>query len=121
MMERDYTEADLLTAGLILKGETGKIHDRFRNRLMFPIQDSKGRFIGFGARALDDSMPKYLNSPQTAGFDKSSTLYAISMPERPTSEDMVSCGGLCRRNYGAPVWIHQRGGGYGYGHHGQAP
>jgi DNA primase len=51
--------------------------DRFRGRLMFPIRDAKGRFVGFGARALDDSMPKYLNTAQTAAFDKGGMLYAL--------------------------------------------
>ncbi|MBM4432909.1 MAG: DNA primase, partial [Chloroflexi bacterium] len=77
LLERGYSEDELLNAGLIVQAEGGKTHDRFRNRLMFPIADSKGHFIGFGARALDDSMPKYLNSPQTPVFDKSSILYGI--------------------------------------------
>jgi DNA primase len=62
---------------LILKREDKGTYDRFRNRLMFPIRDIKGQVIGFGARSLDDSLPKYLNSPQTLVFDKSSNLYAI--------------------------------------------
>ena len=79
LTERDYTESELLTAGLITEGEAGKTHDRFRNRLMFPILDSRGRIIGFGARALDDSLPKYLNSSQTPIFDKSGSLYGINL------------------------------------------
>jgi len=75
--EKGYTDADLLAAGLVIKAETGKMHDRFRNRLMFPIQDVRGRVIGFGARELDGSEPKYLNSPQTPVFDKSGTLYGM--------------------------------------------
>jgi len=79
LMEKGYIESALLEAGLIVKTEDKKTHDRFRNRLMFPISDAKGRTIGFGARALDDSLPKYLNSPQTSTFDKSSTLYGINL------------------------------------------
>ena len=79
LLERDYTEDKLLAAGLILTGDDGKTHDRFRNRLMFPILDIRGHTIGFGARALDDSMPKYLNSPQTETFDKSATLYGLNL------------------------------------------
>jgi DNA primase len=53
-------------------------HDRFRHRLMFPITDARGRVIGFGGRALEDNQqPKYLNSPQTPLFDKSSNLYGL--------------------------------------------
>ena len=57
--------------------ESDGLHDRFRGRLMFPIHDEKGRIAGFGARALDDTTPKYLNTSQTAAFDKSGLLYAL--------------------------------------------
>ncbi|MFC1985466.1 DNA primase [Chloroflexota bacterium] len=79
LMERGYTEGELLEVGLLVETEEGKTHDRFRNRLMFPIKDARSNTIGFGARALDDSLPKYLNSPQTPIFDKSSTLYGINL------------------------------------------
>jgi len=79
LMERGYTESELLTAGLVIEAEAGQTHDRFRNRLMFPINDARGRITGFGARVLDDSLPKYLNSPQTPLFDKSSSLYGINL------------------------------------------
>jgi DNA primase len=77
LLGKSHSESNLLTAGLIIEAENGKTHDRFRGKLMFPIRDSKGRTIGFGARALDDSLPKYVNSPQTPTFDKSSILYGI--------------------------------------------
>ena len=79
LVERGYTESELLTAGLVVEAEGGKTHDRFRNRLMFPIQDIRGHITGFGARVLDDSLPKYLNSPQTPIFDKSGSLYGINL------------------------------------------
>ena len=79
LMEKGYPEGELLTAGLIVATDDKKTHDRFRNRLMFPINDARGRLTGFGARVLDDSLPKYLNSPQTPTFDKSSTLYGINL------------------------------------------
>jgi len=79
LINKGYAEAELLSAGLIIEGEGGKTHDRFRNKLMFPIFDTRGRITGFGARALDDSLPKYINSPQTLLFDKSSTLYGINL------------------------------------------
>jgi DNA primase len=79
LMDRGYSQGELLTAGLIIEAEAGKSHDRFRNRLMFPIHDVRGRITGFGARALDDSLPKYINSPQTPIFDKSSSLYGINV------------------------------------------
>jgi DNA primase len=74
---RGFTDHEIVSAGLAIQGENG-LHDRFRNRLMFPVWDAKGRMIGFGARALDDSMPKYLNTAQTALFDKGGTLYALN-------------------------------------------
>ncbi|GAI05732.1 unnamed protein product, partial [marine sediment metagenome] len=79
LMDKGYAQNELLTAGLIIEAEAGKTHDRFRNRLMFPIHDIRGRIVGFGARVLDDSLPKYLNSPQTLIFDKSSCLYGINL------------------------------------------
>jgi DNA primase len=86
-----YTKDELMTAGLITEGETGaKSHDRFRNRLMFPLCDVRGHVTGFGARVLDDSLPKYINSPQTPVFDKSSTLYGINLAAPAIREqDMV--------------------------------
>ena len=79
LMERDYTEGEQLEAGLIIKMDDGKSHDRFRNMLMFPIGDARGRIVGFGARVLGDTGPKYTNSPQTPLFDKSSLLYGLSL------------------------------------------
>jgi len=79
LMERGYTESELLAAGLVIETEAGGTHDRFRNRLMFPICDIRGHITGFGARVLDDLLPKYLNSPQTPIFDKSSSLYGINL------------------------------------------
>src|SRR2546425_4416467 len=73
---RGFSDAELLKAGLLVEGDSG-LHDRFRGRLMFPIRNAKGQLIGFGARALDDSLPKYLNTAQTAIFDKSGVLYAL--------------------------------------------
>jgi len=77
LLGKGYTEKELVEAGLIIEKEEGGSYDRFRNRLMFPICDSQGRVTGFGARVLDDSLPKYINSPQTPIFDKSSSLYGI--------------------------------------------
>jgi DNA primase len=71
-----FEEGDLLAAGLLVEGERGP-YDRFRGRLMFPIRDERGRVAGFGARALDDSVPKYLNTPQSPIFDKGGILYAL--------------------------------------------
>lgn len=77
LTKRGYRENEMVSAGLLVEKEDGGTYDRFRNRLMFPIRDISGRVLGFGGRALDDSLPKYLNSPQTVVFDKSNTLYGI--------------------------------------------
>lgn len=82
LLERGYQESEIFEAGLIIKPEeTGKSHDRFRNHLMFPIMDERGQVTGFGARVLDPASegPKYINSPQTRVFDKSSSLYGIHL------------------------------------------
>jgi DNA primase len=75
---RDYTREELVTAGLMVERDDGRVYDRFRGRLIIPIRDRRGRVIGFGARTLDpDGVPKYLNSPQTPVFDKGATLYGL--------------------------------------------
>ena len=74
-----FSEEDLVRAGLLHRFEDGNTRDFFRGRLMFPIHDRQGRVAGFGARELDGSQPKYLNTPQTPLFDKRSTLYALHL------------------------------------------
>ena len=73
----DYQDAGLETAGLVVKGDGGKRYDRFRDRVMFPIHDSRGRIVGFGGRVLDKGEPKYLNSPETPLFSKGRELYGL--------------------------------------------
>jgi DNA primase len=80
LMQRGYERKDLLTAGLIIERDDGGHYDRFRDRLMIPIRDHRGRVLGFGGRTLDpEGVPKYLNSPQTPLFDKGRTLYGLDM------------------------------------------
>ncbi|HVV68204.1 MAG TPA: DNA primase [Gammaproteobacteria bacterium] len=69
--------SEYITTGILIKNEQGKIYDRFRNRIMFPIKDSRGHIIGFGGRALGEETPKYLNSPETPLFHKGSELYGL--------------------------------------------
>jgi len=73
----NYQHKSLETAGLVISGEGGKRYDRFRDRIMFPIHDSRGRVIGFGGRVLDAGEPKYLNSPETPVFAKGRELYGL--------------------------------------------
>ncbi len=72
-----YEEARLTEAGLVIVGEEGKRYDRFRGRVMFPIRNRRGAVIGFGARSIDGSEPKYLNSPETPLFHKGQELYGL--------------------------------------------
>jgi len=67
----------LLATGLVIRKDNGKHYDRFRDRIMFPIRDARGRTIGFGGRALGDGEPKYLNSPETVLFHKGRELYGL--------------------------------------------
>lgn len=67
----------LLAVGLIIRKDNGKHYDRFRNRVMFPIRDTRGRTIGFGGRVMADEEPKYLNSPETVLFHKGRELYGL--------------------------------------------
>lgn len=69
--------ADLVDAGLAITRDSGGAYDRFRDRIMFPIRDRRGRTIAFGGRALDDATPKYLNSPETSLFHKGRELYGL--------------------------------------------
>ncbi|MDD5427990.1 MAG: DNA primase [Candidatus Omnitrophica bacterium] len=75
---RSVTPAMLAQAGLVVTNDKGGHYDRFRNRLVFPIIDLKDRVIGFGARVLDSSLPKYLNSPETPIYSKGRNLYGLN-------------------------------------------
>jgi DNA primase len=73
----DYQTKSLVEAGLVIEGENGKRYDRFRDRIMFPIQNQRGHIIGFGGRVLDKGEPKYLNSPEMPVFEKGRELYGL--------------------------------------------
>ncbi|MDO4246501.1 MAG: DNA primase [Deinococcus sp.] len=75
---KGLSERQLLEAGLLIENpENGRVYDRFRGRVMFPIRDHLGRLVGFGGRVLDDSKPKYLNTPETDAFKKGELLYGL--------------------------------------------
>ena len=73
----DYSDKALVECGLVIEGEAGKRYDRFRDRIMFPILDSRGNVIGFGGRVIGQGEPKYLNSPETPLFEKGRELYGL--------------------------------------------
>ncbi len=83
LTSKGYSNKDLIECGLLAhKKESNKIYDKFRNRVMFPIFDYRGNVIGFGGRVLDDSLPKYLNSPDTITFNKRYNLYGLNFSRK---------------------------------------
>ncbi len=79
---RTYPEEQLVASGLVVRGERGRVWDRFRNRVTIPIRNARGAIVAFGGRALGDDPPKYLNSPETALFSKSHVLFAMDRAAR---------------------------------------
>jgi DNA primase len=82
-----YSEEELVTSGLLGRGDRGDVYDRFRGRLVWPIRDVTGQTLGFGARKLldDDQGPKYLNTPETAVYHKSQVLYGLDLARKDIS------------------------------------
>lgn len=79
LKSKGFSDLDMLSAGLIVKKQnSNSYYDRFRNRVMFPVFDYRGRVIGFGGRVLDDSKPKYLNTSETPVFKKGINLYGLN-------------------------------------------
>jgi len=76
-LSQQFNSQALINAGMVVRNDNGKMYDRFRHRIMFPIRDVRGRVIAFGGRSLGDDLPKYLNSPETAIFHKSNELYGL--------------------------------------------
>ena len=104
MQKRGYTQKELLDAGLAVNGKKGGVYDRFRNRLMFPIIDIRGSVIGFGGRVMDDSTPKYLNSPETAIFNKRRNLFALNIAKKSRQGRIILTEG-----YMDAISLHQYG------------
>ena len=85
---KGFSLNDMERCGLIIKREKSSgYYDRFRNRIMFPIFDIRGRVVGFGGRVLDDSLPKYLNSPETELFNKRNLLFGLNFAKKYTGEE----------------------------------
>lgn len=103
MRAKGYTEEELLASGLALKKDRG-LYDCFRNRLMFPIIDVRGNVIGFGGRVMDDSKPKYLNSPDTLVFNKRKNLFALNIAKKSKLDYLILVEG-----YMDAIALHQYG------------
>jgi len=85
MIKSGFSEQELLNAGIVKTSDSGRTYDLFRNRLMLPIFDIQGRVLGFGGRVMDDSLPKYINSPESRIFHKSQLFYGLSHARRSLS------------------------------------
>ena len=81
-----FSDKVLVDAGLLVSNDNGRTYDRFRNRIQFPIRDTRGRVIGFGGRILGEGNPKYLNSPETEVFHKNKELYGLFEARRTNQE-----------------------------------
>lgn len=104
---KGYTTQELLDAGMLSERDNGDLFDRFRNRITFPIRDAQGHMVGFGARILDpNDVPKFLNSPQTALFNKGHLLYGLDQARKAirTQEQAVIVEG-----YLDVIALHQGG------------
>ncbi len=106
---RSFSPAEqplLMSAGLITQNDSGKVYDKFRRRILFPIHDRRGRVIAFGGRALaDDQMPKYLNSPETPLFHKGRELYGLHLARKHSDSKTV----LVVEGYMDVIALHQHG------------
>lgn len=101
---KGFTEEEILASCLVNKNQDGKFIDRFRNRLMFPIVDTHERVIAFGGRVLDDSKPKYINSPEDIVYSKGRHLFAFNIARKYNEKTIIMVEG-----YMDAVSLHQRG------------
>ena len=103
LRSKGYTDKQLTDSGLVTVNERGA-HDRFWNRVLFPIMDTNSRVIGFGGRVMGSGEPKYLNSPETRIFDKSRNLYGLNAAKRSREKYLLVCEG-----YMDVIAMHQAG------------
>ena len=104
LTSKGFTEEEILASCLVNKNKDGKFIDRFRNRLMFPIFDTHERVIAFGGRVLDDSKPKYINSPEDIVYSKGRNLFAFNIAKKGNPKSIIMVEG-----YMDAVSLHQRG------------
>ena len=105
-LHKGVSDQDLLDAGLIAEADSGRRYDRFRHRVMFPIKDYLGRVVGFSGRVLDDTMPKYMNTPETDVFHKTELLYGL---DRAKAAIRASHECIVVEGYMDVIALHQTG------------
>ncbi len=103
LKSKGFTEDEILKSAIVEKKENRYV-DKFRNRLMFPITDIRDRVIAFGGRVMDDSKPKYINSPETLVYSKGKTLFALNIAKREKLDKVLIVEG-----YMDTISLHQRG------------
>ena len=104
MTRRGYTKEELLAAGLVVNGKNGRLYDKFRNRLMLPVIDTRGDVVGFGSRVIDNSEPKYMNTTETITYSKRRILYGLNLAKKTRRPNII----LCEGNLDV-VTLHQAG------------
>ena len=104
LKQKGYTEEEILASSLVNKAENGRFIDRFRKRLMIPIQDTTGKFIAFGGRVLDDSKPKYINSPENIVYSKGRNLFGLNIAKKGDTKKIIIVEG-----YMDAISLYQRG------------
>ena len=103
LKDKDFTDEEILASDLVNK-VGNKFVDRFKNRLIFPIQDVRGRYIAFGGRVLDNSLPKYINSPENIVYSKARNLYGLNVAKKSKLDKLIIVEG-----YMDVISLHQRG------------
>ena len=106
LKEKGFTEEEILASSLVNKTKEGKFIDRFRGRLMFPIQDVRNRVIAFGGRVLDDSKPKYINSPENIVYSKGRHLFGLNVAKKYENKMKKI---IIVEGYMDAISLHQRG------------
>ena len=104
MQRKGYTKQELLAAGLVVNGKNGRLYDKFRNRLMLPVIDTRGDVVGFGSRVIDNSEPKYMNTTETITYSKRRILYGLNLAKKTKRPNII----LCEGNLDV-VTLHQAG------------
>ena len=104
LKKQGFGEREILESGLVNKNERGQYIDRYRNRLMFPICDARGKVIAFGGRVLDDSKPKYINSPENVVYSKGRNLFGLNVAKKGDLKRILIVEG-----YMDVISLHQRG------------
>ena len=104
LKQQGFGEKEILESGLVNKNDNGTYIDRYRNRLMFPICDARGKVIAFGGRVLDDSKPKYINSPENIVYSKGRHLFGLNVAKKYSSKKLLIVEG-----YMDVISLHQRG------------